>query len=158
MIRASRPFFIYALTAASRCFPAYAQNARAMEEAQAKISALEEELKTLQAEHRAQHEQKSLISRVLMEAQIHAQELRDETQAQEEQLRGQLQEQARMQKAELEEYAEKLSRLRASFQILLENMDNQAEKLEQQVEELAEAVPTPGSRLPLFPNKTGTED
>ena len=135
-----------------------AQNAKAMEEAQAKIATLEEELRTLRSEYLTQCNQQSLISNTLIEAQAYAQKLRNETQQQEEHLRRQLQDQAKQQKKLLEKYTDQILQLRASFQALLQTMDTQAGELEQQAKNLSTTAPVLSSNLSLFPKKTGTED
>lgn len=153
-----------------------AQNVKVLEEAQAKIAALEEELRALRSERQAQidaleeelrvlrserqaqHEQQDLISTTLLEAQAFAQKMRTETQEQEERLRSQLQEKAKQQKDTLERYTDQIRQLRGSFQQLLQTMDAQTGELERQAKDLSAAAPGTGANLSLLPKKTGTED
>ena len=124
-----------------------AKAAQAEEQLQWRIAELEEELRSLQAERDARRREEASISDTLLKAQAYAERLRAETRQLEDQARERLEREAARQAAELDASRERISRLRAAFRSLLEELDRQAEPLELQAEALQEAPHTAA----LFP-------
>ena len=134
------------------------QHNRAMQDAQAKIADLEAELRTLREESLSSRRSQDMIAETLVDAQLYAQKLREESAAREQELRDRLQEEARRQSARLSDYARQLTQLRGTIQTLLQELDARAQEAEEQIASAAESAPDPELNLTLFLKKTGTEE
>ena len=99
-----------------------------------------------------------MIAETLVDAQLYAQKLREESAAREQELRDRLQEEARRQSARLSDYARQLTQLRGTIQTLLQELDARVQEAEEQIASAAESAPDPELNLTLFLKKTGTEE
>ena len=118
------------------------------QQAQSRIRELEEENRAMKEELGRLREQQDQISRAILDARASAEALKAESRAQEEAARDTVRHALELDLAELAGYREKVAELRKAIQTALGSMEEQAEEIEQQAEELFEAAPT--GNLTLF--------
>ena len=121
---------------------------RMEQQAQSRIRELEEENRAMKEELGRLREQQDQISRAILDARASAEALKAESRAQEEAARDTVRHALELDLAELAGYREKVAELRKAIQTALGSMEEQAEEIEQQAEELFEAAPT--GNLTLF--------
>ena len=117
-------------------------------QAQVRIQELEQENRSLKEEVERLREQQDHISQAILDARASAEALKAESRAQEEAARDTVRHALELDLAELAGYREKVAELRKAIQTALGSMEEQAEEIEQQAEELFEAAPT--GNLTLF--------
>lgn len=117
-------------------------------QAQANIRELEQENRTLKEELARLREQQDQISQAILDARASAEALKAETRAQEESAREKIRQALEQDLAELTRYREKAADLRKAVRAAMEGLEQQAEKMERETEELYEAAPK--GNLTLF--------
>lgn len=120
-----------------------AQSAKMEEGLRVRIRELETELAQVRQECEVQQRAQTAISDALLNAQTYAQQLREETALREQDARQRIDREAQRQSDELRVYQQKLSRLRETLHMLLEELDSKAESAQEQTQQLQEAMPKP---------------
>ncbi len=100
-----------------------------------KILELEKALKEAQEENAVLRESQMAVSAALLQAQVYAAQMQDETVRQEKEARAEIKRSVDEKLKELEECSAKVGQLREKFRSMIEEMDIKAADLEQNVEE-----------------------
>lgn len=132
-----------------------AQARKDAEQYQQRIQQLEEELAAIREQYETQRSQQLVVADTLLDAQRWAGQLRQEAEEQRQQASQQLEEEVGRQNRELERYRAQVQALREAFRSTLQELDGQAAKLEEQVDETLAAAPD--HNLSLFQRRTGPE-
>lgn len=127
-----------------------AQHQKSEKQYQARIDALEQELRTVKEQLEQQRNEKLAIASTLVEATQYADALRQEAREQEQKEREAWEEKLAAAQQELEQYRGQVSQVRKMVRALLESMDGQAQGVEQQME----AVACPDHNMTLFERKS----
>ena len=125
-----------------------AQMMRAGQQAQARIRDLEEENRALKEEMRQLRGQQDQIARAILDARASAEALWAETVAQEAAARAEMRRALEEDRAALEKYRQKVSALREMLRSTVAGLEEKAEEMERQADELYAA--SPAERLTLF--------
>lgn len=99
---------------------------------------LEQELKQVRMENEAYRKQYFAISDSLIDAQNYAAKLKEETKQQEEQLRKKMNDEMESQNEKLKLHRQEIEQLRANVRMILERMDQELSKSQEQAEEIVE--------------------
>ena len=125
-----------------------AQAERAGQQAQDRIQALEQENSELREELARLRELQDQISQAILDARSSAEALKSESRALEECAREQVRQTLEKELSALAVYREKVAALRGTILATMAGMDQKAEELERQVDELREG--SPAGNLTLF--------
>ena len=118
-----------------------AQVERIIQQDQARIRDLEQENRMLKEDLARLKDRKEQISQAILDARSSAEELRAESLAQEEAARETIRKTLERELAELSVYREKVAALREVIKTAMAGLEQEAEEMERQVEELYEAAP-----------------
>ena len=118
-----------------------AQVERIIQQDQARIRDLEQENRMLMEDLARLKDRKEQISQAILDARSSAEELRAESLAQEEAARETIRKTLERELAELSVYREKVAALREVIKTAMAGLEQEAEEMERQVEELYEAAP-----------------
>ena len=121
---------------------------RTDQQARDRIQELEQENRTLKEELGRLRERHDQISQAILDARASAEAMKAESRAREEKAREAVRQALEQDMAELTGYREKVEALRRALQASMAGLEQQAEQMEQQVEELYEAAPA--GNLTLF--------
>ncbi len=118
-----------------------AQVERIIQQDQARIRDLEQENRMLKEDLARLKDRKEQISQAILDARSSAEKLRAESLAQEEAARETIRKTLERELAELSVYREKVAALREVIKTAMAGLEQEAEEMERQVEELYEAAP-----------------
>lgn len=111
------------------------------EQYQERIRQLEKELAETKKQMETQKKEQDMIAFTMIEAKRYAESLRKETEEKEKKRQDMWNEKVREKEKELDEYGMKIKQVRILFERLLHEMDDQTQKIEQQVKDTKGACP-----------------
>lgn len=104
-----------------------------LEKERARVHQLEEELHALQEKYDAQEKEQTLIAATLLEAQRHAELLKEQSEERERAARQRLKETLAQKDRELEQYDERIRQIRELVQSTLREMDDSTRRLAEEI-------------------------
>lgn len=125
---------------------------REAEKAEKRIYELEEALKLLREENETLSRDQIHVSAALMDAQRFSREAKEEALRCQEETKRDLEKAARIHMDQLEAYSKKIKKLGSVLRELLQDMEVEAERMDEEVGNLKEQAPVPS--FPVFPNRT----
>lgn len=132
------------------------ENKKIEEQYKERVIQMEQELKEARQKLGNMMNEQMMIGAALMEAKRYSEQLKKEAESDKEKARAELEEQVEQSRNELERYRKQIASVRDTFENMLKNMDEKAEKLEIKVEELKEDYP--GRNMSLFERKSETDE
>lgn len=116
-----------------------------------RIGQMEEELKELRKKYDSQYKEQSMIADTLVEAKRFAEQMKKESTVKEEEARAQFEEQLQEKYQELKQYQGQITQIRNVLYKVLQEMDEQMQKMEQEI--VATKEECPGRNMTLFERK-----